>query len=114
MSQTVSAAIVVMIFSGLMEMLLTSSTSEIVSFLCGKQQHPTHNTGPRSAVGNASGNRCSLTADPGVACSNPARSHTFEEIDHEIISTVILLPSAELFKKGCCQLQGKVCAQSTG
>ena len=34
----------------------------------------------------------------------PARSHTFMEIDHEIISTVILLPSAESFKKGCCQL----------
>ena len=47
----------------------------------------------------------SLTADPGVASSIPARSHTFVEIDHEIISTVILLPSAESFKKGCCQLQ---------
>ena len=35
-------------------------------------------------------------------------------IDHEIISTVILLPSAESFKKGCCQLQAKVCAGSTG
>ena len=46
----------------------------------------------------------SLTADPGVASSIPARSHTFVEIDHEIISTVILLPSAELIKKGCCQL----------
>ena len=32
----------------------------------------------------------SLTADPGVASSIPARSHTFVEIDHEIISTVIL------------------------
>ena len=53
-------------------------------------------------------------ADPGVASSIPARSHTFVEIDHEIISTVILLPSAESFKKGCCQLQAKVCAQSTG
>ena len=42
----------------------------------------------------------SLTADPGVASSIPARSHTFLEIDHEIISTVILLPSAESFKKG--------------
>ena len=56
----------------------------------------------------------SLTADPGVAISIPARSHTFVEIDHEIISTVILLPSAESFKKGCCQLQAKVCARSTG
>ena len=37
----------------------------------------------------------SLTADPGVASSIPARSHTFVEIDHEIIYTVILLPSAD-------------------
>ena len=56
----------------------------------------------------------SVTADPGVTSSIPARSHTFVEIDHEIISTVILLPSAESFKKGCCQLQAKVCARSTG
>ena len=55
-----------------------------------------------------------LTADPGVASSIPARSHTFVEIDHEIISTVILLPSADSFKKGCCLLQAKVCAQITG
>ena len=54
-----------------------------------------------------------LTADPGVASSIPVRSHTFVEIDHEI-STVILLPSADSFKKGCCQLQAKVCAQITG
>ena len=40
----------------------------------------------------------------------PAQPHTFVEIDHEMISTVILLPSAESFKKGCCQLQAKVCA----
>ena len=50
-----------------------------------------------------------LTADPGVASSIPARFHTFVEIDH-----VILLPSADSFKKGCCQLQAKVCAQITG
>ena len=31
----------------------------------------------------------SLTADPGVASSIPAWSHTFVEIDHEIISTII-------------------------
>ena len=55
-----------------------------------------------------------LTADPGFASSVPARSHTFVEIDHEIISTVILLPSDDSLKKGCCQLQAKVCAQSTG
>ena len=55
-----------------------------------------------------------LTADPGVVSSIPARYHTFVEIDHEIISTVILLHTADLFKKGCCQLQAKVCAQITG
>ena len=33
----------------------------------------------------------SLTADTGVASLIPARSHTFVEIDHEIVSTVILL-----------------------
>ena len=42
----------------------------------------------------------SLTADPGVASSIPARSNTFLETDHEIISTIILLPSTESFKKG--------------
>ena len=36
-----------------------------------------------------------LTADPGVASSIPARSHTFVEIDCEIYSTVILLPSTD-------------------
>ena len=46
--------------------------------------------------------------------SIPVRSHTFVEIDYEIISTVILLPSAESFKKDCCQLQAKVCARRTG
>ena len=36
------------------------------------------------------------------------------EIDHEIISTVIFIPSAESLKKDFCQLQEKVCAQGTG
>ena len=50
----------------------------------------------------------------GVASSIPARSHTFVEIEYELISTVILFPSAESFKKVCCQLHAKVCARSTG
>ena len=49
-----------------------------------------------------------LTADPGVLSSIPARSNTFVQIDYEIISMVILLPSADSFKKGCCQLQANV------
>ena len=56
----------------------------------------------------------SLTADQGVASLIQAQSHTFVEIDLEIISTVIFLPSTDSFKKGCCQLQAKVCARSTG
>ena len=48
-----------------------------------------------------------LTADPGVTSSIPARSNTFVKIDREIISRIILLPSAESFKRGCCQLQAK-------
>ena len=55
--------------------------------------------GPHSPVGNMSDYRCASAADPGVASLIPARSHTFVEIDHEIISTVILLPSADSFKK---------------
>ena len=55
-----------------------------------------------------------LTAVPGVVSSIPARSHTFVELKYEIISTGILLTSAESFKKDCCQLQAEVCALSTG
>ena len=36
-----------------------------------------------------------LTADPGVASSILLRSHTFAEIDREIISTAILLSSTD-------------------
>ena len=67
-----------------------------------------------SAVGNVSGYRCESDCKYRVASLIPTRSHTFVEIDHKTISTDILLPSAESFKRGCCQLQAKVCAQSTG
>ena len=36
-----------------------------------------------------------LTADSGVVSWIPVWSHTFVEIDHEVSSTVILLPSAD-------------------
>ena len=32
----------------------------------------------------------------------------------DLVSTVIFLPSTNSFKKGCCQLQAKVCTRSTG
>ena len=50
-----------------------------------------------------------LTAEADVPSLILAWSHTFVDFDHEIISTVILLPSADSFKKGCHQLQEKVC-----
>ena len=55
-----------------------------------------------------------LTEEPGIAIWIPACSHTFVEIDHEIISMVILLPFSEAFKKCCCQLKANLCAQITG
>ena len=36
-----------------------------------------------------------LTADLGVMSSILAQSHTFVEVEHEIISTAILVPSAD-------------------
>ena len=55
-----------------------------------------------------------LTADPGVVSLIPTWSITFVEIDHEISFMVILIRSADLFKKGFCQIQAKVCARITG
>ena len=49
----------------------------------------------------------SLTADPGLASSILAQSINFVEIDYEIISTVILLPSAESFQEGLLSLTSK-------
>ena len=54
------------------------------------------------------------TADPGVASLIPARSYTFVEIDHAMISIFIhlLLIQEELLSVK--KLQAKVCARSTG
>ena len=53
-----------------------------------------------------------LTADPGVTSSIPAGSHTFAEIDHEIISTAILLPSTD--SRRVVVSYKRKCARSTG
>ena len=53
-----------------------------------------------------------LTANPGVGSSSLAQSNTFVELDHEIISSHS--PPLYRIKKGCCQLQVKVCPRSTG
>ena len=68
----------------------------------------TSGTVSRSQVENVSGYRC-VSDCIFSGCEFPSR----KEIDYEIISTVILLPSAESLKKDCCQLQAKVCARST-
>ena len=47
------------------------------------------------ASGRVSQSVTCLTADPGFARSIPAQSQPFVEIDREIISTAILIPSAD-------------------
>ena len=53
----------------------------------------------------------SQTGDPGVTSLSPARSHTFMETDHEIISKVILL--LPLIQEGLLSVTSKVCAHKT-
>ena len=53
----------------------------------------------------------SQTSDPGVGSLIPAQPHSFVGIDHEIFLSPF---SFRWFKKGCCQLQVKVCAWGTG
>ena len=50
---------------------------------------------PLLVPGNVAQSVTCLTADPGIVSSIPARSNTFAEIDHEIKSTAILLPSTD-------------------
>ena len=63
-----------------------------------------------SAVGNVSDYLCESDCRSRGHKFDPGHSNTFLEIDHEIVSSVILLGLAELFKKDFCQLQAKVCA----
>ena len=70
-------------------------------------------TGPRTAVGNVSGNRCESDCRSRDCEFDPSPVPYFCG-DYEIISTVIFLLSGESFKKDCCQLQTKVCARGTG
>ena len=53
-----------------------------------------HPWGAAFTVTKKFNNSC-LTADPGVGTLITARSSTFVEIDHETISTAILLPSPD-------------------
>ena len=55
-----------------------------------------------------------LTADPGVASSTSARSHSLAEIDHEIISMAILLPSPDSRRVVVSYKLKYTCVQITG
>ena len=59
-------------------------------------------TGPHRTVGNVSDYRCVSDCRSRGRQFDPGPVHTFVEIDHEIFSMVILLPSADSFKKDCC------------
>ena len=74
----------------------------------------TQTTWLRSAVGSVSGYRCESDCRSRGHKFDTVRSNTFVEIDHEIVSSVLLVRLAQSFKKGCCQLQAKVYARSTG
>ena len=67
-----------------------------------------HTTWLRSTVGNVSGYRYESDCRSRGHKFDTVRSNTFVEIDHEIVSSVLLLSLAQSFKKGCCQLQAKV------
>ena len=71
-------------------MLLNTSHVEICSILCIQFVLCMGPGRVAQSVTCLATDAC-LTADPGVASSIPARYHTFVEIDHEIISTVVLL-----------------------
>ena len=58
-------------------------------------KHWINNTRIYGILGHVSQSVTCLNADPGVVSLILTKSHTFAEIDHEIISTAILLSSAD-------------------
>ena len=79
-----------------------SSESTLVKMAhCWKSQVSVQtflNTGPRMQSVTCLATDACLTSDPGVPSSIAARSNTFMEIDHEIISTVRYGPLSNLQK----------------
>ena len=64
--------------------------------LNNKHRHMKRMAGPRNAFGNVSDYICVSDCRSRSHEFHLSLSHTFVEIDHTIISTVILLPSADL------------------
>ena len=61
---------------------------------CQQKSKPIASNFRKEPVPIAKSVKC-LIEDPEVLSMIPAQSHTFAEIDHEIISTAIYLPSAD-------------------
>ena len=59
-----------------------------------------HTAWLRSAVGNVSSYRCESDCRSRGHTFDTARSNTFVEIDHEIVSGVILLRLAQIIQEG--------------
>ena len=70
-------------------------------FLC-LQSPRKYGTGPGSNL-----QPLSLTANTGIACSIPVRSHSFLEIDHEIISTGHFPPFRWIIQEGLLSVTSK-------
>ena len=79
--------------------------------ICGSTEP---STGPRSAVGNVSGYRCVSDCRSRGREFDPGPVPYFRGDWSWNYFYGHSPPSADLFKKGCCQLQAKVCAQITG
>ena len=58
----------------------------------------------------AQGYRCMSACRSRGREFDPSLVLYFHGVDDEIFSMAILLPSAESLRKGCCQLQPKICA----
>ena len=59
-----------------------------------------HTTRLRSAVGNVSDYRCESDCRSRGRKFDAARSNTFVEIDHEIVSSIIFLRLAQIIQEG--------------
>ena len=69
-----------------------------------------HTTWLRSAVVNVSGNRCESDCRSRGHKFDTVRSNTFVEIDHDIVSSVILLRSAQIIQEGLLPVTSeKIC-----
>ena len=80
--------------------MIKSKVHLIYAALVISRQHFLDKTGRRAQLVTCLFRDKCLTADPGVLSLILAQSHTFVEIDHEIISRTIILPSPDTRRVG--------------